>query len=69
MPSCEKCWSDAHRGPQFSVAEEYWRLMEERADNPCTPEEQAGPEATKCPKCNRMTLHQHCKECMNWECE
>lgn len=42
MPACEKCWADAHRGPQFSVADEYRRLIEERKDNPCTPEEQCG---------------------------
>ena len=65
MSCCEKCWSDAHRGPQFSVAEEYGKLIEERKDNPCSPEEQAGPEAGVCPKCKRKTLHQHVKDvCM-----
>lgn len=42
MAACEKCWRDAHRGPQFSVAEEYERLIEARKDNPCTPAEQCG---------------------------
>ena len=64
MPSCEKCWSDAHRGDQFSVAEEYARLISERKDNPCTPEEQAGPDAEECPDCRRKTVHQHCHVCM-----
>lgn len=61
MPACEKCWSDAHRGEQFSVAEEYARLIDERN---CTPEEQAGPEAAKCSKCGRMTVHQYAKVCV-----
>lgn len=64
MPSCEKCWADAHRGPQYSVAEEYSRLLEERKDNPCTPEEQAGLDATECPNCLRKTMHQYCHVCM-----
>lgn len=64
MPSCEKCWSDAHRGPMFSVAEEYHKLLAERKDNPCTPEQQAGINATICPICDRFTVHQHCKICM-----
>jgi len=58
MSACEKCWSDAHRGPQVSVADEYRRLLEERRDNPCTPEQQAGPEAGECPECHERTLHQ-----------
>src|SRR5438128_10666649 len=58
MSTCEKCWSDAHRGPQFSVAEEYEKLMRERRNNPCSPEEQAGPNAGVCSKCGKRTLHQ-----------
>jgi len=61
MSACEKCWHDAHRGPQFSVAEEYARLISERP--PCTPEEQAGPDAGTC-RCGRKTLHQHTGEPM-----
>lgn len=64
MSACEKCWRDAHRGPQFDVADEYRRLIEERRDHPCTPEEQAGPDATECPTCHRRTLHQITRECM-----
>lgn len=64
MSACEKCWRDAHRGPEFSVAEEYERLMDERRDHPCTPEEQAGPDAQRCPACGRMTLHQYTAEPM-----
>lgn len=64
MAACEKCWRDAHRGPDYSVAEEYARLIRERNDHPCTPEEQAGPDATRCPKCNRMTVHQYAHVCV-----
>jgi len=64
MSSCEKCWRDAHRGPQYSVAEEYSRLIDERKDTPCTPEEQAGPDAKVCPTCTRKTLHQYTGEPM-----
>lgn len=64
MSSCEKCWADAHRGPEYSVAEEYQRLMEERKDTPCTPEQQAGPDAGECPLCRRTTMHQHTGEPM-----
>ncbi len=64
VSSCEKCWSDAHRGPDFSVSEEYGRLMDERRLSPCTPEEQAGVNAMTCPGCARLTLHQHTLEPM-----
>ncbi len=64
MSSCEKCWRDAHRGDQFSVSEEYVKLMDERRSTPCAPEEQAGPDAGECPGCNRMTIHQTTNEPM-----
>lgn len=57
--SCEKCWRDS--GGQGAG---YGDLVRSRKDNPCTPEEQAGPYASKCPECKRMTLHQHTDECM-----
>jgi len=65
MSTCEKCWTDAHRGDQYSVAEEYEHLLEKRKNHPCTPEEQAGPEAKECPACSKMTCHQYTSECMN----
>ncbi len=65
MSSCEKCWRDAHHEPGDCVPDAYARLMLERKSNPCTPEEQAGTDASRCPKCKRMTLHQHTGECMN----
>ena len=44
--TCEKCWSDAYgrmrANPSKSQAEHYHDLLEERKDNPCSPEEQAG---------------------------
>lgn len=67
MSSCEKCWADAHVSDD--VAAEYSRLIRERRANPCTPEEQAGPYATTCPKCNRATVHQHTGECMVPTCD
>lgn len=64
MSSCEKCWADAHVYPFGDVAERYQRLMEERKDTPCTPEQQAGQGAGECPICHRMTMHQHTGEPM-----
>ena len=55
MPCCERCWSMA-RGQ----ADEYHRQL---AANQCSPEQQAGPEATDCPKCQRKTVHQYAKVC------
>ena len=63
MASCEKCWNDAytktHVSPMKSQAEHYTDLVKERKDNPCTPEEQAGHDATECNKCKRKTIHQY----------
>jgi len=42
---CEKCWGDAYRRSFFSGKDQidcYHELLEERKNNPCTPEEQAG---------------------------
>jgi hypothetical protein len=66
MPSCEKCWADS-RLRQYSGEDlAYTNLVVERqrAGQVCTPEEQAGPDATLCEYCNRMTRHQHCGVCM-----
>lgn len=41
MPACEKCWADSHSSMGDQPAE-YRRLIEERRDNPCTPEQQCG---------------------------
>ena len=59
MAICEKCWADA-----MGIAEEYFQLLHERKDNPCTLEEQAGPEAQLCSYCNRMTVHTYTKYCL-----
>lgn len=65
MPSCERCWRDAHSGyPYVDVAERYAELIAERRETPCTPEQQAGPDAWNCPKCDRRTIHQWCGVCM-----
>ena len=45
MSACEKCWGDAYRRMMMlggSQTEHYYALLEERKDNPCTPEEQKG---------------------------
>lgn len=52
MSVCEKCWRDSR------WYDNYRQLLEERKDTPCTPEQQAGPDAEQCPACKRMTLHQ-----------
>jgi hypothetical protein len=70
MPSCEKCWRDAGciaASKMTSKAEEYTKLITQRdkEGKTCTPEEQAGPEATICAICNRKTVHQYARICMN----
>lgn len=67
MASCEKCWSDAGIDARLlggEKAERYGELIEKRKANPCTPEEQAGPDAEVCPQCDRRTIHQWTGECM-----
>lgn len=65
MPSCEKCWNEANRNSLFglvnSMPEEYSRLIK---INKCTPEEQAGEDATTCDICDRKTVHQYARICM-----
>ena len=60
MPSCEKCWTDS-QGP-YSTEHSYRDLVAERdaAGQTCTPEQQAGPDASECKVCGRMTIHQYC---------
>ena len=66
MSSCEKCWRDAHRvEPYGDISKEYSRLVNERS---CTPEDQAGEDATICSVCKRKTIHQHTHKCMNKDC-
>lgn len=69
MSTCEKCWIDANRVALFSgsnVSDEYRRLLDERrGKRRCTPEEQAGPDATVCDACGRRSRHQFTGECMN----
>ncbi len=56
MASCEKCWQDSG-GDQDVYAE----LIERRN---CSPEEQAGLDATVCPQCGRKAVHQYVHVCM-----
>ena len=64
MPSCERCWRDAHFAALHGNAnkEDCYRLLVEQRD--CTPEQQAGDDAGKCGPCNRFTVHQYARICM-----
>jgi len=48
MGACEKCWADASRayavgrGAWESQVDAYRYFINERRDNPCTPEQQEG---------------------------
>lgn len=66
MSACEKCWRDAHSSDD--VAARYSELIEERKANPCTPEEQAGPDGRWCAGCKGWTRHQYTGECMSPNC-
>lgn len=59
MSCCEKCWTDS-----IAMGLGYHELLRQRVKNPCSPEEQAGPDAGECPKCKRKTLHQHTNQPM-----
>lgn len=67
MASCEKCWGDAYmrsrENPMKAQAAHYMELIAERAENPCTPEDQAGKNAKVCQRCKRKTIHQYAKVC------
>lgn len=64
-------WADAQFETQATGEEDaYHRLLRERRKRGevCTPEQQAGPDATKCAACGPVrgsrTAHQHTGECM-----
>jgi hypothetical protein len=59
MSVCERCWSDA----AGDVAH-YEALLDARRSQPCSPEQQAGPNAAQCPGCGSQTIHQHTGEPM-----
>lgn len=63
MSTCEKCWRES-ASLDGDHAERYSALIDKRAEKPCTPEEQAGPEAERCETCGRMVRHQYSGECM-----
>ena len=58
MAACEKCWRDSR------LEDNYQEVLYSRFDTPCTPEEQAGPDASECKLCKRYTVHQYAKICM-----
>lgn len=49
--SCEKCWADAYMRerlePTVSQAEHYHKLLLERSESRCTPEQQCGVGTTE----------------------
>lgn len=61
MSACERCWADSAGDDH---AARYSQLIDERHVSPCTPEQQAGPDAGECPVCHRMTAHQYTGELM-----
>jgi hypothetical protein len=68
MSSCEKCWSDSYliaRSTGSGQPEVYSKLVKSRK---CTPEEQAGEDSEVCKVCNRKTIHQITRQCMNPDC-
>ena len=65
--TCEKCWSDSYAyfdSDGKSQTQRYHALLIKRRENPCTPEQQAGPDANECPYCKRFTIHQYVKTCV-----
>lgn len=68
MASCEKCWKDAHSmelaNPEKTRGEYYIQLLEERYNQPCNAEEQAGENSSYCNRCERWTVHQHTRKCV-----
>lgn len=62
MSACEKCWRDAY-DPHYRATDTA-RYRELVASRTCTPEEQAGPDATECAACGRRARHQFTGECM-----
>ena len=55
MSSCEKCWRDAE-----GDVDDY-RARVKNCN--CSPEDEAGPDATVCKACKRRTVHQHSHLC------
>jgi len=59
--ACEKCWADAYTVSYYgceSQANIYQRLLDERWDKPCTPEEMCGVGTTE-----MHTIHRGDTQC------
>lgn len=59
MSACEKCWSDAYMRSKVTGKSQggcYQELLEERKDNPCTPEQQAGDYWNEEKQCDNRDL-------------
>lgn len=72
MASCEKCWEDAFMRslsnrdkPQY---EHYQDLLQERAENPCSPKEQAGQWWDEKKQCDSRSTHQYSRRVNTWIC-
>jgi hypothetical protein len=68
MPSCERCWGRAYTKSRTTGREQVDIYRELIKTEKCTPEQQAGDGAGKCPKCCRHSVHVYTKQCMNPEC-
>jgi hypothetical protein len=63
--TCEKCWRDSAMYRLRGVGVSYRDLVDERRGAAaCTPEEQAGSDATVCEHCGRGAVHQHVRICV-----
>jgi hypothetical protein len=64
MSSCEKCWNDAGMRSMengLSKTENYFMLLKERENNPCTPQQQAGQFWDEEKQCDIRTLQEESK--------
>lgn len=59
MSSCEKCWGNSY--DPYTGHERYGVMV---LTHTCSAEEQAGPDASRCPHCRLLTIHQHTKQPM-----
>ena len=64
MSSCEKCWRDSRYDLSSTAYHDMLAKRDGIRERKCTPEEQAGPEATECQRCGRKTIHQITREPM-----
>lgn len=66
MAACEKCWTQAYNRMLVTGKSQTECYQELIKLNNCTPEEQAGIDASKCQECNRKTVNPNAAQCMNF---